>query len=235
MSERTTSAEICEALFGSVTKALVRKTYRKLKKANWPYIESQTRGGHRRCYALSILDETTRLAVLQLRGRSAAQSVLNQAAKDSTVAILEDDEQRAVAAREQQERRVADGRRQFSALPKDSHQRLRAKAREWLLQAYWNMHKARGGTRDHSRFEFTGQVNRGEIDVPANVLKWIPQYNGQHSLTTATLQRWEGQHRKCGRWGLTGGYGTRKGHSKIESNPELFKMVLGAMIKYPHS
>jgi len=129
---------------------------------------------------------------------------------------------------------IAIGRTKFSALKKDDTKRLRAKAREWMVAACLKMTKELGLTLKEGKEEFSRQVNAGERILPKDVQLFVPKRKDVHQLTRSSLQRWSDDLRKNGIWGLTDGYGTRKGQSKIETNEDLFRLVMGAMTRNPH-
>lgn len=130
-------------------------------------------------------------------------------------------------------RRKEDGLAQFAALS-DGDKKRRALMRKYLIEIYWEHFRKRGGSREAAREHIAQAVNSGEIAVPFEYLDYLPQYNGTRTLSEATLRRWEADYRNEGIWGLVDKHGHRKGKSEIETTPELYKTVLGCMLKHPH-
>jgi len=126
----------------------------------------------------------------------------------------------------------------FSALP-DGPKKTRAKARKWTVEALNIYRRTHGGTKQSSRAQFAEAFNdytldKDTIDPPQWVREQMPKYNGTHTLSAASLQRWENDLFNKGIMALVDSYGQNKGKSKIECNDELKKLVLGSMFKYPH-
>jgi hypothetical protein len=240
MSEVVAIQEIAEA--AGITK---RGAELRAKREAWPFSEEPVRGGRRRLYPLDALPEDVQSAI---RRHRAIDAINEKARADDAAHQAERLEQlqregeafgaavRAEAEADNEARRQAkqDGMKRFAALATDDPKRLRAQARRWLVEATWDFRRRHGGDQMSARARFAEGVNAGDIDVPAHVQAWLPRRHGRRSLTEATLRRWHYAYREGGLWALTDGYGSRKGHSKIESTPELYKLVLGCMLQHPH-
>ncbi len=74
----------------------------------------------------------------------------------------------------------------------------------------------------------------GDIAIPEAHRDWLPQRHGVSSLDAATIYRWRKRYNEQGLWGLTDGYGNRRGQSIIERCEPLKRLVIGAMLDQPH-
>lgn len=218
---------------------------RRAKRESWSFDEEQVRGGRRRLYTLEALPADVQKAIRQRRAVEAVNALTRETEASAQAERLEalqrdgeafGEQVRLEAEEQEQARRQArqDGLRRFSALPADHPKRQRAKAREWLLNAAYNLHRERGGDQRSARADFCQLVNAGGMALPAKVAKWLPRHDGQRALTEPTLRRWHYDYLAGGIWALTDGYGKRRGDNKVERTPELKRVVIGSLLKMPH-
>ena len=133
-------------------------------------------------------------------------------------------------------RHKAENQAKFAALAKDHPKRLRAKARVWLIHAYHQVLREQPDlAKGAARALICDRVNSGELAMPPAVAAHMASYRQQTSLSEATLHRWILRHETDGIWGLTDGYGTRAGHSLIDGQPLLQRLILGQMFAQPQS
>lgn len=162
-------------------------------------------------------------------------------AETATAPILAARElQEQIAARRPTEierrRHKAENQAKFAALAKDHPKRLRAKAREWLVSAYQQLCREQPAlTKAAARALLCAQVNEGALTLPAAVAAQMPRYRQRVQLAEASLHRWIDRYQAEGLWGLTDNYGTRAGHSLIDTQPLLQKLILGQMFAQPQS
>ncbi len=143
------------------------------------------------------------------------------------------EQEKADAKRAKRIRRIEEGRRKFGQLPKDDPKRKRAKALEWVLHSvgeYRRTHRLGG---KQARIEYCAKIASGEIVLPEWVEPHMPKRENQRHLVEPTLRRWVYTYKEDGIWGLTPGWGKSLGNSRINNNSGLFRLVLGALIKYP--
>ncbi len=138
------------------------------------------------------------------------------------------------AALEARRRRKEQGLAQFNALPSGHPKRLRAKARQWVLQACDAFQQQAGMPGRRGVELFCQALISGEVTIPEPHRLWLPQRHGVSSLDAATIYRWRKRFDEQGLWGLTDGYGNRKGQSIIERHEPLKRLVIGAMLDQPH-
>lgn len=167
----------------------------------------------------------------------AAAPVPAELAEPEPDAASEDASAPAIDPEEARRARKAEGMARFAALAKDSPKRARAKAREWLVLRYLEMARDAelGLSKRAARERLCEQVNDGTLAVPPKVQHYLPCYQGRRALDAATLHRWELDYHHDGLWGLTDGYGNRKGGGLIETQPEVYKLVLGQLFAAPQS
>ena len=139
------------------------------------------------------------------------------------------DEERA------RQRRRAEGMAKFAALAPTHTKRLRAKGREWCVLACGQIVREEGMTREAARLALVERVNLGTVPVPAVAADALPLRHGRRALTESTLHAWTLAYERDGIWGLTDGYGNRKGGSKIDTQPALQRLILGQMFAQPQS
>jgi len=231
--------QIADAL-GILKRSVEMRAKRKL----WPFTEIPARGGLQKRFALDDLPDDVQVA---LRAQNATAAVNVFAAEDiarEEAERLAEAQRSGEALGEEELARVDDeknarlklktqGLKDFAALP-DGPKKQRALARRWVINAYWAFHRDNGGDKQSCREEFSRQFNQGQVNKPQWVIQQMPLYHGTRTLSRASLQRWEGLFLASGIMSLTDNYGQRKGFSKINQNPELKKIVLGAIFKYPH-
>ena len=124
----------------------------------------------------------------------------------------------------------------WAALPPDSPKRARAKAREWLCFKVDELRREQPGLKQAAAIDgVCERVNAGELALPEHVAPWVPARTGAQSLTPNTLYRWTRAYAEQGRWGLTDGYGNRRGACAIEAEPALYRAVLGQMLRNPQA
>ncbi len=133
------------------------------------------------------------------------------------------------------QRRRVEGLAKFSALAPTHTKRLRAKGREWLVLACGQIVREEGMTREAARMALVERVNLGKVPVPAVAADALPLRHGRRALTEPTLHAWTLAYERDGIWGLTDGYGNRKGGSKIDTQPALQRLILGQMFAQPQS
>jgi transposase InsO family protein len=131
------------------------------------------------------------------------------------------------------QRRKAEGLAKFSALAPTHPKRLRAQGREWFVLACGQIVREEGMTLKAARLELAERVNLAKVPVPKVAADALPRRHGRRALTAATLKLWALDYERDGIWGLTDGYGNRKGGSKIEAQPALYRLVLGQMAATP--
>ena len=179
----------------------------------------------------SLPKETSDYLRLQAGLEAVAEYVKAAEAMESP--MLEAMEAEAQEKDEKRRRLKEQGLREFAKLP-DGPKKRRLKARKFLLEALFDFRRKHGGTKEGSRQAFCDAVNGGETELPEWVHDYLPLRNGVRHLTEPTLERWEQAYHARGIMGLADRYGNRTGQGKIDQNPELKKVVLGAMFKYPH-
>ncbi|MCO6440534.1 MAG: transposase, partial [Nitrococcus mobilis] len=218
----------------------IRGVTKKAKREDWQRRGRQARGGGYE-YHFDTLPAKAQQAI---RDRRAVEAVNDMTAREEAedearrLAELRQaaDELGDEAEREEAERRRVkeDGLRRFIRLPSNHPKRRRAKAREWLLIAFYNHHREHGGDERAARHSFCERVNTGALKMPARVVEQLPRYHGQRSLSESTLRRWNYDFLAGGLWALTDGYGHRRGDNKVERSPELKCVVIGSLLKVPH-
>lgn len=214
MMQALTLQQIAEAL--GKTKSTV---LRRAAKEDWAYETVKARGGEQRQYPLATLPADV-AAVLQ--PTIAPADVPPVPAKPAS---KPDAGNRRL--------KKEDGLKRFAALPQENTRRLRAKARELVLQVLWEFR--RQGLAWQAAFEECAhQVNQGEMALPQWAWQWMPQRHGRRALTAATLKRWHYDYESQGIWGLVDGYGNRKAAFKVAEDPELKKIVIGCLMQAPH-
>jgi hypothetical protein len=213
---------------------------RAAKKGGWTSRKRTGRGGGRDYHRDSLPPETQaalreRETAAVVRELVAAAPVPAELAEPEPDAASEDASASAIDPEEARRARKAEGMRRFTALPKDAPKRQRAKAREWLVLRYLELARdpEQVLSKCAARERLCEQVNSASIDVPAAVLRYLPRYQSRRALDEATLQRWELAYHNDGVWGLTDGYGNRKGGGLIETQPEVLKIVLGQIVATP--
>ncbi len=127
-----------------------------------------------------------------------------------------------------------EGMRKWMALPGGHPKRHRARARLWVLQACEAYQQQLGMPGRRGVDAFCQALVTGEVAVPEEHRPWLPHRRGLVSLNSATVYRWRQRHDRQGLWGLTDGYGNRRGTGKIDTNLELQQIVLGCLLRYPH-
>lgn len=215
----------------------------RVQREGWPYEEERSRGRNGRTRRYTITGALAEQIInAQQRKVEAAQhkarlrELEQEHAREMAESGMSLGEQEAEKLRREEQARIdriMDGRKKFAALPKDSDKRKRAKAREWLVIGCIQYGQERGLGVKAARSAYAQEVNQGTIPLPESVRPWIPQYDGQRRLTFDSMQRWTDDYRKFGIWGLTDGYGHRAGDFKVVRNKELYRLVLGAMVKAP--
>lgn len=195
-------------------------------------------------YHLSALPADTQKAIRAEQARAAASERSQQAEITSQTERLAALESAGAAFAEQQQnedeaaykarlkhREMAAA--EFAALP-EGEKKQRAKAREFTLLHGYQFMRDQGLNKTQGINTFCLAVKNDEISLPAWVRQELPHHHGVTTLDKATFNRWQKAYRESGRMGLVDGYGNRKGQSKIETTPELKRVVLGALLKYPH-
>jgi len=130
-------------------------------------------------------------------------------------------------------RLLAKGLKEFAAIPKNSPKKKRARARRWLLQALGNMIRERGCARQAACTALSEAIECGEYTLPAWVSAELPRYHGHHGVKSATLAKWDMDYRNKGIMALVDHYGGNKGKCIISKQPDLMRLVLGAMFSAP--
>jgi len=196
----------------------------------------RAKGKGREYHINSLPEETQRhlrhqQAVAAVNVMSAATPLPNEVALDKIMGPLAESTQARLTRKEQ-------SLKDFSALPAGP-KKTRAKARKWTVEALNIYRQTHGGTKQSSRAQFAQAFNdhtldKDTIDPPQWVREQMPKYNGTHTLSAASLHRWENDLFNNGIMALVDSYGQNKGRSKIECNEALKKIVLGTLFKYPH-
>ena len=80
----------------------------------------------------------------------------------------------------------------------------------------------------HAHAQFCMRYNNGNIETEDWVRELIP------SIHPATIYRWIDRIKKEGATGLSGHFGSRKGSSKIDTQPAFKDFITGMLRDYPH-
>jgi hypothetical protein len=209
---------------------------------NWPVHSTEKRRGQiTRLYAYRALPRPVQQAIddweaAKYHRAKMAEIHAEQMEIAAAAAIKMAATQRSTAEQKEHDRlqRIQEGRRLFGQLPKGDPKRPRAKAREFVIHAVGELRRTthfRGELQ--ARIEYCERVADGREVLPAWVEAQMPQRHGQRHLVEPTMRKWWYDYRAGGIWALTSNYGNRKGTSKIETNPPLYRVVLGALIQYP--
>ncbi len=205
------------------------------ERESWAFRKKETGKGKE--YYINSLHPETQAALRKMEAEKAATALLQQAKADPQLVgfnafFIETTEKTQAEIHARQKRKQA-GLAKFARLTKDSDKYQRAKARKWLMLALFEFREKNGGDKRSTRIAFVEDVNSRSIDIPKHVRRWIPIKNGQYYLKQKTLQAWILDYENEGIWGLTDGYGHRKGMSKINTNHALYRVVIGCMIQNP--
>jgi len=221
-----------------------RSAERRAKQEGWEFDEESVRGGRRRLYPVDALPEAVRDALTQLDATEAAQARLDAHATPEVTQPTQDREAARAYARTLREAKQADdtkrqatkqsGMKKFAALAPNSDKRLRAKAREAVLQSLWDYRRRRGIPLRQALGQFAEMANVGDIALPENVWQWMPEYQGSRAITAGSLKRWHYDYQAEGLWGLVDGYGVRKGQFKVLAIEGLAEIIIGLMLEQPH-
>lgn len=208
------------------------------KRKGWTSRKRSGRGGGREYHRDSLPRDTQ--AALQQR---AALAALDRAlaavpvpAIPAPAAALAPD---PLVLAEQRRRHKAEGQAKFQALAADSPRRVRAEAREWCVQVYRQLYRegraqAVPPRKIAVRELLCEEINDGRRAIPAAYRAYLPpSYQGRRALDEATLERWITAYETDGLWGLTDGYGSRKGGTLIDTQPALQQLILGQMLHTP--
>lgn len=212
----------------------------------WPFEEVAANGGVQRHYPLDTLPAAVQNAVRDLRFTQAHEARVEAQEQELQGQRLETLRKDATDWAQQQldteleqsrarERRKQDGLARFSAL-NDGRKKATALARQFFVQTYlqyYRTHRA-SCSKTLARSIVAERINSGELPVPTEHIEFIPKYSNVRALNEKTLQRWELAWSEDGIWGLVDNHGHRKNQSTIETNRELYEVVLGAMVKHPH-
>lgn len=210
------------------------------KRDSWPSRPRQARGGGRE-YPATCLSPAAQSELERRRAHASlaafiAQTREEEAAPASPAPSIDNDPPPAPESAEDRRRRKAEGQAKFAALAKDHPKRARAKAREWLVHAYYQLRRDQPPlTNGAARALLCERVNAGEVAMPASVAAQLPRYRQQVRLADGSLHRWIDRYEADGIWGLTDGYGNRAGQTLIDTQPALQQLVLGQMFAQPHS
>jgi len=240
-------AEIAKAL--GVTKRAVEiraaKGRARQQENPWEFIQETVKGGKRKCFYLPDLPEDVRKAVTDKRQEEQCLLTVKTISENASEAELYNHflsgtqlGKQTLKKREEEVRlrqqKKEEGMKLFSGLSKDSDKFKRAKAKEWLvLRAIEFQHKQNIGI-GASYQAIASAVNSRVIEVPDHVAEWLPCKDGVRTLSAKSVERWTHTYNKQGIWGLTDGYGKRKGQSKIATNDTLRRIVIGSMLQNPH-
>jgi hypothetical protein len=218
-----------------------RAVHKRAVKDDWRIAERRkVRGGEVILHAFSDLPRDIRQRIDRAEKAAAAvvklRDIEEEHAREMAESGMSLGEQEAEKLRREEQARIdriMAGRKKFAALPKDDKKRLRAKAREWVVTACGQYRREHDLDQEKGQLEFSLKVGSGEIVIPAWVEPFLPKYNGRRGLSEGTVDRWTRDYLREGRWGLTDGYGHRAGDFKVVRNRELYRLVLGAMVKAP--
>lgn len=165
-------------------------------------------------------------AIETINARADKFTLSGEALGEAELARIEEEKTARLKIKEQ-------GLKDFAALP-DGPKKQRIKARQWVVEALFVYRRHHKCNKQSSRIGFVSAFNEGDVNAPDWVYEQMPKYNGTRTLTKGSLQRWEENYINKGIMALADNYGQSKGRSKIETNPELKKVVLGSIFKYPH-
>jgi len=213
------------------------------KKKEWKARKRQAKGGGREYHINSLPPETQQhlrrqqaiaaVNAMSAEEREQEETTRLQALKRAGEALGEREFSRVEGENNARLKVKEQSLKEFTALP-DGPRKTRAKARKWVIEAIWIYRRTHGGTKQSSRATFAEQFNQGLIETPQWVQDLMPRYHNTHTLTAASLHRWEDNYLNKGIMALVDSYGQNKGRSKIECNDTLKKIVLGSIFKYPH-
>ncbi|MBN4063445.1 transposase [Cardiobacterium sp. AH-315-I02] len=121
----------------------------------------------------------------------------------------------------------------FNRLPKDDNKRKRAYARKHMLFGSFALTREQRMSQNAAWEIYCERVNNGQITLPEAVSSYIPWRYGMQTLFVGTLRNWKYKYDDHGIWGLADGHGKNKGKTKISKTPGLFRIVMGALVKFP--
>lgn len=192
------------------------------KRGEWQRRKRAGRGGGYEYHISSLPTETQQ----HLR-RAAATAACNSVTQQEFMAATDPSRGARLKAKET-------GLKTLAAMPADHPKKQRAKAREWLLRRWADFARVHQVGHAACVHEFVTAYQAGDLMVPDCFAEWLPARHAARSLDRATLFRWQKDYREQGLAGLMDGYGKRKGQSKIATNEELQRVVLGCLFQQPH-
>lgn len=160
-----------------------------------------------------------------------AKEALALAAVDRAVSAPDASESR-LAARLREEGGLQAAEARLTEVDRlDEAGRARMEARLWALEALGRFAQVAGQTEAAARARFAQAVTDGEIEVPAEHVRWLSR-KGAVSVSTRSLGRWSSTLREDGPAALGGGYGARSARDyerAITLENELGRMVIGML------
>lgn len=180
------------------------------KREGWQYRARQARGGGRE-YHISSLPEQTRIHL-------AAQLLNNTPCVGTAVDLVADAAKNNAVCTSVGGPSILAGR-----------DKCRAEARLHVLLLLDQFARASCLSPKKAIHQFCVLYSCGDMSVPDDVRAEVPDVH------PSTIYRWRQKLQSEGLQRLGGGYGNRKGTSKIDSQPELQEFALGLLTCYPHT
>jgi len=122
---------------------------------------------------------------------------------------------------------------EFAKIPKDDKRKKIARARMWILESFWNFKRDHKCTKKAALKGFVEAFQNGIVTPPEWVVERMPTYNSKRGLGTDTIIKWDRDYNNKGIMGLIRRDGNRDHMTIIETTPQLFRLVLGALAKAP--
>ncbi len=209
----------------------VRAIQIKASKKDWQSRKRQGRGGGFE-YHISALPEATQHHIRTER----VNAIMAEKYPQSEPVIVPGEQARDELAEEQAEKRMirSRGAAEFASIPKDNRKKKRARARLWILESMWNYRREHKLCKRTSRLDYCRDFADGRVNAPTSVLEMLPKYRGEQGVHPDVLVKWELDYLDRGIMALTDNFGGNKGKNKITKTPELYRLVVGAMVNQPH-
>ncbi len=216
---------------------------RKARDKGWQWQKRAGRGGGREYHISALPNETqdalrhqTAIAKQQRRATAEDERAHNdhlndlQHAGEALGAAVAEEQADQSAERQ---RRRQQGAADFAAMA-PSAKKDRMRTRFWLLRSAMEYVRDGGFAKISGINAFCDALASGEIPLPAAHEPHINRLHGRVHLNRATILKWESAYNERGMMGLADARGCREKRSKIDQNDALRRVVLGALIKYPH-
>jgi len=186
-------------------------------------------------YHISSLPAETQAHIRREASKRSIEAINNEPefAEEARLHELAQREAARQAAERARERKIRAGLQEYAALPADSRKKKRAKARLWVLRAlgdYLQRHQCSHKAAFHG---LAMELRDNTLTMPGWVRDEMPVYRGVRGVSEASIAKWFHDYRNEGVMALTDGYGNRKHQSCIETNADLFRLVIGALVKAP--